>query len=317
MDITEDSSAEEIMGSEKVLGDALVNGKSAPLTSTSEYIEVAPKVQLYVEDYGEGKPVILIHGWPLSGAMWEYQVDALVQSGCRVITYDRRGFGKSSRPWDGYDYDTLTDDLKAVIDHLKLEHITLVGFSMGGGEVIRYFSRHGGAKVSRAVLISAVPPFMLQTADNPGGVPKEAMDEFANEIKEDRVGFLTSFGKTFFGVNLINRAVSEPLLNYYTMLCSLASPRATLECATSFSTTDFRSEMETVNVPVLIIHGDKDKTVPMEGSSVLSAKMIPVNEFIIYEGSPHGLFYTDRKALNEDLVEFIHSAPGAASLTEQ
>ena len=314
MNIRNDNSAEELINSEGLVDETITNGMTARRVVTSEYIEVAPKVQLHVKDYGEGKPVILIHGWPLSSDMWEYQVEALVQNGCRVIAYDRRGFGKSSHPWDGYDYDTLTDDLKAIIDHLKLEHITLVGFSMGGGEVIRYFSRHGGAKVSRAVLIAAVTPFMLKTEDNAGGVPKEAMDEFATQIKDDRIGFLDGFGKAFFGVNLINRPMSTALLDYFRMLGSLASPRATLECATAFGTTDFRSEMKTVNVPVLIIHGDKDKTVPIEISSVLSAKMIPENEFIIYEGAPHGLFYTDRKRLNEDLVKFIDAVPAPAAL---
>ena len=161
------------------------------------YIETAPNVKLYVKDYGQGKPVILIHGWPLSNEMWEYQIDALIENNCRVIAYDRRGFGKSSQPWDGYDYDTLADDLKAIIDQLELKEVTLVGFSMGGGEVVRYFSRHGGKGVSKAVLISSVTPFQLQTDSNPNGVPQEKYDGMANKLKLTELVFWIILEKHF------------------------------------------------------------------------------------------------------------------------
>ncbi|MFV8325556.1 alpha/beta fold hydrolase [Flavobacterium sp. ZS1P14] len=275
--------------------------------ATDKYIETAPNVKLYVKDYGEGKPVILIHGWPLSNEMWEYQIDTLVQNNFRVIAYDRRGFGKSSQPWNGYDYDTLADDLKAIIDQLNLKEATLVGFSMGGGEVVRYFSRHGGKGVSKAVFISSVTPFQLKTDSNPDGIPQEKYDGMAEQIKEDRIGFLDSFGKTFFGVSFISKPVSTPLLDYYRMLGSFASPRATLECAKSFSSTDFRREMALVNVPTLIIHGDEDKTVPIEITSEIATKLIPDNKFIVYEGAPHGLFYIEKDKLNKDLLEFLNS----------
>ena len=276
-------------------------------TGIDMYIETAPNVKLYVKDYGQGKPVILIHGWPLSNEMWEYQIDTLVQNNFRVIAYDRRGFGKSSQPWDGYDYDTLTDDLAAIIEQLNLEEAALVGFSMGGGEVVRYFSRHGGKGVSKAVLISSITPFQLQTDSNPNGIPQEKYDGIAEQIKADRIGFLDNFGKTFFGVSFISKPISTPLLDYYRMLCSFASPRATLECAKSFSSTDFREEMAFVNVPTLIIHGDEDKTVPIEISSEVATKLIPDNKFIIYEGAPHGLFYIEKDKLNSDLIEFLNS----------
>ena len=276
-------------------------------TGIDMYIETAPNVKLYVKDYGQGKPVILIHGWPLSNEMWEYQIDTLVQNNFRVIAYDRRGFGKSSQPWDGYDYDTLTDDLAAIIEQLNLEEAALVGFSMGGGEVVRYFSRHGGKGVSKAVLISSITPFQLQTDSNPNGIPQEKYDGMAEQIKADRIGFLDNFGKTFFGVSFISKPISTPLLDYYRMLCSFASPRATLECAKSFSSTDFREEMASVNVPTLIIHGDEDKTVPIEISSEVATKLIPDNKFIIYEGAPHGLFYIEKDKLNSDLIEFLNS----------
>ncbi|WP_395067230.1 alpha/beta fold hydrolase [Flavobacterium sp.] len=275
--------------------------------NTDKYIETATNVALYVKDYGKGKPVLLIHGWPLSNEMWEYQVETLLENNFRVITYDRRGFGKSSQPNFGYDYDTLTDDLKAIIDQLQLVDVTLVGFSMGGGEVVRYFSRHKGKNISRAVLISSVTPFQLKTEDNPDGKSEDEIHETAKAIKNDRIGFLDGFGKTFFGKNLITNPISTPLLEYYRMLCSLASPIATLGCAQSFSTTDFRKEMVTINVPTLIIHGDNDKIVPIEISSNISADLIRDNTFIIYEDAPHGLFYTEKDRLNTDLIEFLNS----------
>lgn len=232
-------------------------------SARTEFIETTPNVYLNIKDYGKGKPVILIHGWPLSHEMWEYQIETLVINNFRVIAYDRRGFGKSSQPWDGYNYDTLADDLKAIIDQLALTNVTLVGFSMGGGEVVRYFSRHGGEGVSKAVLISSIAPFLLKTNDNPDGAPQEKNDAMAMQIREDRINFLDGFGKTFFGVSLLSNPISTASLEYYRMLCSFASPRATLECATAFSTTDFREEMISINVPVLIIHGDEDQTVPI------------------------------------------------------
>lgn len=262
-------------------------------------------VRIYYNDYGSGKPIILIHGWPLSSDMWEYQIEDLVNSGYRVITYDRRGFGKSSKPWDGYDYDTLTDDLKALIDQLYLEAVTLIGFSMGGGEVVRYFSRYYGKDVSKVVLISSVTPYMLQTDNNPDGVPQEIFDGMIEKIKQDRISFLHEFGETFFGIDLFNKPLSKPLLEYYSMLCSAASPRATVECVKSFSSTDFRNEMALINVPTLIIHGDADKTVPINPTAKHAADYIPNNNFIIYEGAPHGLFYTEKEKLNIDLLKFL------------
>lgn len=272
-----------------------------------KYIETAPNVKLYVKDYGEGKPVILIHGWPISNEMWEYQMEALVMNNFRVIAYDRRGFGKSSQPWNGYDYDTLADDLKAIIDQLELTDATLVGFSMGGGEVARYFSRHQGNGVAKAALISSILPFKLKTPDNPEGTPAEQNEKTADAIKNDRIGFLDEFGKNFFGKTVLNNSLSTPLLEYYRMLCSVASPHATLECAKSFSTTDFRSEMSTINVSTLIIHGDDDAIVPIIISSEKAKDMIPDNTFIVYQGAPHGLFYTEKEKLSEDLIQFLNS----------
>lgn len=274
---------------------------------TDKYIETAPNVHLFVKDYGEGAPVILIHGWPLSNEMWEYQIENLVSNNYRVIAYDRRGFGKSSQPWNGYDYDTLTDDLNTIIEKLELDNVTLVGFSMGGGEVVRYFSRYGGKNIIKAALISSIIPFLAEADDNPDGRSPEKNEATQNLIKEDRIAFLDDFGKNFFGVNFINSVLSAPLLEYYRMLASFASPHATLECAKSFSNADFRKEVMMVNVPTLIIHGNSDKIVPIEISSEKTAKLIDNSTFIIYEGAPHGLFYTDRHKLNVDLLEFLGS----------
>jgi non-heme chloroperoxidase len=274
-----------------------------------QYIEVKDpenrnSVRLTYDDVGTGTPVVLIHGWPSSKEMWENQVDHLVTSGFRVITYDRRGFGKSSKPYDGYDYDTLADDLHAILEQLDLHDATLVGFSMGGGEVVRYFSRHNGERVARAVLVSAVTPYLLKTNDNPDGVDDSMIQEIITNLKDDRIKFLDEFSKQFFGINLVNKPVSSQYLEYFRMLAAVASPKATIECVKSFSYTDFRDELDTVNVPTLIIHGDADKVVP-SSTSQHAAKGIMDSKLIIYEGAPHGLFVTERDKLNRDIVEFI------------
>ncbi len=271
-------------------------------------LQASEPVMIHYQDVGKGDPVVLIHGWPLSHEMWEYQINDLVYAGFRVIAYDRRGFGKSSKPHYGYDYDTLTQDLKVLMDELNLQDVTLVGFSMGGGEVARYFSRYGGERVSKAVLIGSVTPYLLQTPDNPDGVKQSVFDDMMTSMKEDRINFLDTFGKQFFGVNLISKPVSTPLLEYYRMLASFASPRATQECARAFATTDFREDMKFINVPTLIIHGDADKTVPIEPTAEQTSRMLPDAKYIRYEDAPHGLFYTHREKLNQDLIAFIQES---------
>lgn len=265
------------------------------------------EIRIAYSDYGKGKPVILIHGWPLSREMWEYQLDDLVNAGLRVIKYDRRGFGESSKPWTGYDYNSLADDLKAVIDQLNLQDVTLVGFSMGGGEVVRYLSLYGSDHVDKAVLLSSVLPFLAKTQDNPDGVDQSVFDNIKAEIRKDRIGFLDDFGKRFFGVGMISHPVSTPLLEYYRMLASFATNGSTVQCVDSFSQTDFREDIKKIDVPTLIIHGDADKIVPIEVSSNRTAEMILDFHYIVYEGAPHGLFYTHRERLNHDLVAFITS----------
>lgn len=275
-----------------------------PYLQTSKHSIAAP-VNLYYEDTLHGKPVIFIHGWPLNSCMWEYQVNELPRFGLRCITYDRRGFGKSDKPWGNYDYDSLAADLKSVIDELNLENVTLVGFSMGGGEVARYIGKYGTEKIHQVVLISSVTPFMLKTADNPDGLPKETFDDFIRQLRQDRPAFLGHFAKLFYGVSLLNNAVSPDFLNWNQSLVLQGSPKATIDCIRSFSETDFRTDLPKINVPTLIIHGDSDKIVPMGISSRKAAQLIPQVIYKIYENEPHGLFYTQKERLNQDLLDFI------------
>jgi non-heme chloroperoxidase len=273
-------------------------------------------IELSYCDYGQGQPVVLIHGWPLSKEMWEYQLHALVGAGLRVIKYDRRGFGKSSKPWDNYDYDTLADDLNDIIEQLDLQNVVLVGFSMGGGEVVRYLSNHGDRRVAKIVLIGSVTPFLGKTDDNQDGVDPSVFQKMIDDIKEDRIGFLEDFGKKFFGVNLIKHPVSSAMLDYYCMLASMAPSHSTQKCIQSFAFTDFRKDLENIKVPALVIHGDSDQNVPIEVSGKLTAQIFHDCRYLVYSGAPHGLFYTHKDQLNEDLIKFIrenNSAPASAS----
>ena len=273
------------------------------------------KVRLAYSDYGFGDPVVMIHGWPLSREMWEYQLGDLVDAGFRVVKYDRRGFGKSSKPWNGYDYDTFAADLNEILEQLDLKNVTLVGFSMGGGEVVRYLSNYGTQRVKKIALISTVLPFLQKTADNPDGVDQKVFEEIMQQIRNDRIGFLDEFGKVFFGVNMVSHPVSKPLLEYYRMLGSFAAARSTLQCVVAFSQTDFREDVRTIKIPTLIIHGNDDKIVPIEASSNRTAAMIPGSHYLVYEGAPHGLFYEYRQKLNADLVNFINGGANAYSTT--
>ena len=263
------------------------------------------KINIYYEDLGEGKPVVFIHGWPLSGSMWEYQLTQLTQKGLRCIAYDRRGFGKSYRPFSGYDYVTMAGDLKALLDHLDLQEVTLVGFSMGGGEIAKYFSQYAGERVSKVVMVSTVAPYLLKTADHPDGVPREGIDGILTALANDRPGFLEGFNKNFYGVSLLKHPVSDVFLNVATNKAMDASPIATIECAKAFSFTDFRDDMKSINVPTLVIHGDADAIVPIKATGDLAAKMIVGAKYIVYEGAPHGLWFTHKEKLNEDLLAFI------------
>ena len=269
------------------------------------FIEMADKTSLYYTDWGTGRPVVLLHGWPLNADMWEYQASFLVEHGFRVIAYDRRGFGRSGKPWSGYDYDTLADDLATIMDTLDLRGAARVGFSMGGGEVVRYLSRHGGARVSHAALVAAVPPFLMQTADNPDGAPASVFDSMVAGLAKDRPGFLAPFAKVFFGVGVLTSPVSEEILAWANFMALQAAPNATIACVRAFSGTDFRGDMKALTMKTLIVHGDGDKTVPIKTAGARAAAMVPHAKFLIYEGSPHALVITDSERFNADLLAFL------------
>lgn len=271
------------------------------------FCEAKDGTKLYVKDWGspDAPPVVLVHGWPLDADMWEYQAVELAASGLRVITYDRRGFGRSDQPWGGYDYDTLAGDLATVIGKLGLRTPSLVGFSMGGGEVVRYIARYGAAQVRSAVLVSSVVPYMLKTDDNPNGVDASVFDSMLTDLKKDRPAFLSTFGKKFFGPQLLSSPVSSDTLDWARNVCLLASPKATLDCVTAFSRTDFRGDLTAMKVPTLVIHGDADAIVPIDIAGRTAAKSIPGAVLNEYAGAPHGLFITEKDRLTRDLLAFL------------
>ncbi len=270
-------------------------------------------IELFYQDLGTGDPVVLIHGWPLNSTMWDYQLAELPKHNMRVIAYDRRGFGQSSKPFDGYDYDTFADDLKAVLDELDIQNVTLVGMSMGGGEVARYMGRHGGARVSKVVFLSAVTPYMLKTEDNPDGVSHKVFDDMKENLNKDRAGFLQDFSKQFYGVSLLSQPVSQAHMDGDFIRTYQASHKATIDCVDAFAATDFRQDLTTIKVPTLIIHGTGDKVVSIEASAERTAAAIPYAEFLQYDGAPHGLFVSEKDRLTSDLIDFIQQ--GATGTT--
>ncbi len=269
------------------------------------YLELKDGNELYFNDWGTGTPVVLIHGWPLSSAMWEKQASFLAENGYRVIAYDRRGFGRSSQPWDGYNYDRMSDDLAELLNALDLQNAALVGFSMGGGEVVRYLSRHGAARIGMAVLVSSIAPYMLKTDSNPDGTPAETFDDFRQKLAEDRFAFLESFAPGFYGSSVLHHTISKPALEWTFEMASVASPKATIDCVTAFSSTDLREEMKTLTTPFLVIHGTGDKTVAIDAAGRAAAKILPNVQYLEYEDEPHGLFWTAADRLNKDLLDFL------------
>jgi non-heme chloroperoxidase len=261
------------------------------------FVTTRDDVDLYVKEWGEGRPVVLLHGWPLSADMWDPQMMALAEAGYRAIAYDRRGFGRSDQPWHGYDYDTLADDLADVMEEMDAdEDATIIGFSMGGGEVARYMSRHNGHGVIKAGLIASIVPYMLQTSDNPDGVPAEQFEQIKAGIVKDRAHFFRrTFTPGFFGVGWVTSPVSEEVLDWATATALMAGLKGTLDCVDAFGKTDFRPDLAAFNVPTLIIHGTSDKTVPID----------PTAELIEYDGEPHGLNVTASDRLTADLLRFL------------
>jgi pimeloyl-ACP methyl ester carboxylesterase len=262
-------------------------------------------INLYYEDLGSGQPVVLIHGFPLSGRAWERQTRALLESGFRVITYDRRGFGKSSQPSVGYDYDTFAADLDKLLTALDLTDVDLVGHSMGGGEIARYLGRYGSDRVRRAVIISGVPPYLLKTPETPNGVPQEVFDDIAAQLTKDRLAYFTEWNKTFFNLDVtLGTRISEEAVQDAWNIASGASPIGTIACVATWHT-DFREDLPKIDVPVLVMHGDADRILPIEACGPRSHEAIAGSEYVVIEGADHGLCWTYAEEVNAALLGFL------------
>ena len=274
--------------------------------------ENSANIDLYYEDHGSGDPVILIHGYPLSGSSWEKQLPVLLAAGHRVITYDRRGFGKSSQPTTGYNYDTFAEDLHQLITQLKLHNFTLVGFSMGGGEVARFIGKYGSKGVSKAVIIGGVPPYLLKTPENPEGVAKEVFDSIQKAIVADRYAFFTEFFKNFYNTDeLLGKRVSEEAVRASWNVAASASPSASLACVPTWHE-DFRKDIANIDVPTLVIHGDADRIVPFSAAGERTAKLIKGAQLHVVKGGPHNIAWTHADEVNSALVNFLAKATAKA-----
>ncbi|WP_220456421.1 alpha/beta fold hydrolase [Rugamonas brunnea] len=265
-------------------------------------------VELYYKDWGPrtGQPIVFSHGWPLNADSWESQMLFLAAQGYRCIAHDRRGHGRSSQPWDGNDMDHYADDLAQLMDHLDLKHAVLLGFSTGGGEVARYIGRHGSKRVAKAGLISSVPPQMLQTPANPGGLPMKVFDDIRAASLADRSQFyLTLAGGPFYGFNRPGAKVSQGLINAWWAQGMQAGHKNTYDCIKAFSETDFSEDLKKFTIPTLIVHGDDDQIVPIDASGRAAAKLVKHATLLVYAGAPHGLTDTHKDRLNADLLAFI------------
>jgi non-heme chloroperoxidase len=267
--------------------------------------ENGTNIDIYYEDHGSGKPIILIHGYPLSGASWEKQLQVLLNAGYRVITYDRRGFGKSSQPTEGYSYDAFAADLQQLVTQLKLRDFILVGFSMGGGEIARYFGKYGSKGASKAVFISAVPPFLLKTADNPEGVDGSVFEGIKAAVAADRYAFFTEFFKNFYNTDqYLGKRVSEDVVHASWNIAAGASTTASLACVPTWLE-DFRENLKRVDVPTLVIHGDADRIVPLAAAGQRTAKLVKDAKLVVVKGGPHCITWTHADEVNAALLAFL------------
>jgi non-heme chloroperoxidase len=267
--------------------------------------ENSSNIELYYEDHGSGKPVVLIHGYPLSGASWERQVPVLLDAGYRVITYDRRGFGKSSQPTTGYNYDTFAEDLHELITHLKLRDFCPVGFSMGGGEVARYLGKYGSKGVSKAAIISGVPPYLLKTADNPEGVDASVFAGIEKAVAADRYAFFTEFFKNFYNTDvLLGKRVSEQAVQASWNVAASASAMASLACVATWHE-DFRDDLARIDVPALVLHGDADRILPITASGLRTSKLIKGARQVVVKDGPHCITWTHAAEVNAELLSFL------------
>jgi non-heme chloroperoxidase len=265
-------------------------------------------IELYYEDHGTGQPVVLIHGWPLSGRSWEKQVSALLEAGCRVITYDRRGFGDSSKPTFGYDYDTFAADLHRLVTTLDLRDAALVGFSMGGGEVARYLGTYGSERVRKAVFMAAIPPFLLKTSENPGGVDGSVFEGIKQAIAADRPAFLSKFLADFYNVDALGgKRISDEVVRLSWNIAAGASPKGTLDCVSAWGT-DFRRDLARIDVPTLVVHGDADRILPLAATGKRTSEFVKGSKLVVVEGGPHGLNWTHAEEVNRALLDFFRQA---------
>jgi len=277
------------------------------------FITASDGAQIFYQDWGSGRPVLLSHGWPLNSDSWEAQALFLSGNGYRVIAHDRRGHGRSSRTWDGNEMDTYADDLAALIDALDLRELTLIGFSSGGGEVARYVGRHGTARVAQLALVSAVPPYMLRTPDNPGGVPIEVFDGLRAGSEADRSQLYQDLADgPFFGNNRPGTSVSQGVRDAFWLQGMQAGHRNAYECIAAFSATDFRADLDAFDVPTLVIHGDDDQVVPFAVGGQASARRVSGSTLKVYPGAPHGITDTHKEQLSADLLAFVKSYPKEA-----
>lgn len=286
------------------------NDQAGAISRTADYVTTDDGVHIYYKDWGpkDGPIVTFSHGWPLSSDSWEAQMIFLASEGYRVVAHDRRGHGRSSQPWDGNDMDHYADDLAAVIEALDLRDVTLVGFSTGGGEVARYIGRHGTDRVKKAALVSAVPPLMLQTDDNPNGLPIEVFDDIRQASLENRSQlYLDIASGPFFGFNRPEATPNQGLIQSFWAQGMQGGHKNTYDSIAAFSATDFREDLERFDIPTLVIHGDDDQIVPIELSGQASAALAPDAELIVYEGAPHGLADTHKDRLNQDLFDFLRN----------
>jgi pimeloyl-ACP methyl ester carboxylesterase len=277
--------------------------------------ENSTSIHLFYEDHGSGQPVVLIHGYPLSSASWEKQVPALVEAGYRVIAYDRRGFGKSSQPTTGYNYDIFAEDLHNLVTQLKLRDFVLVGFSMGGGEVARYIGKYGSKNVSKTVIIGGIPPFLLKTDDNPEGVPASVFEGIQKAVAADRYAFFTEFFKNFYNADVhLGKRVSEQAIQANWNTAAIASGFASLACVPTWHE-DFRKDVARIDVPTLVIHGDSDRIVPISAAGQRTAQMVKGAELVVIKDGPHNIAWTHAEEVNAALVKFLAkpSAKGQAS----
>jgi non-heme chloroperoxidase len=276
------------------------------------YIDVGKEnstsIHLYYEDHGSGQPVVLIHGYPLSSASWERQVPVLLDAGFRVVAYDRRGFGKSSQPTIGYNYDTFAEDLHHLITHLKLKDLVLVGFSMGGGEVARYIGKHGSKNISKAVIMSGVPPYLLKTADNPEGVDGAVFEGIQKAVAADRYLFFAGFFKNFYNTDVhLGKRISEHAIHASWNTAAIASAYACLACVPTWHE-DFREDVAKIDVPTLVIHGDSDRIVPFASGGERTAKLVKGAELVVIKDGPHNVAWTHAEEVNAALLKFLQKS---------